>query len=213
MMFHVKQSSVQDDLTAYLSDLSATLQTSLPVDALAALLEWLTPAAHRLGLTNYAHPDQVAENLVAPALQLLSPPLRPYLISPALDFGAGSGAIGLSIALAAPETQVLLADRRRRVVEFIDLAIRRHRLPNCHTLLADLAEPPPDWQNRCGTVLIRAFGPTVRALEQALAWLSPDGTIALWHRPPDPTPPDGSRLLVTEPSNVPSLLLSIYRRA
>lgn len=212
-MFHVKQSSAPDDMVHDFSALSLTLATPLPAAPLTELATWLAPAAHQLGLTNYRTPLDLAEHLMAPALRLLSPALRPLLLSPALDFGAGSGAIGLSLALAAPELEVLLADRRRRVVEFLDLAIRRHRLANAQALLVDLSDPPPEWQNRCGSVLIRAFGPTAQALDHATAWLRPQGTMVLWHQPPAPAPPDGSTLLVTEATNLPALLLTIYRRA
>lgn len=180
---------------------------------LSELIDWLAPAAHQAGLTKYATPAAMREHLVDPALLLLTPALRPFLHSPALDFGAGSGAVGLAIAAAAPDVEVVLADRRSRVVQFVDLAIRRFRLANCRTLLTDLAAPAEEYRQAFGSVLIRAYGPGHIALDQAMRWLRPGGTIALWRRPESPATPEGLIPLRTEATQLPSLVLSIYQRS
>lgn len=212
-MFHVKHLPPAE-LATLLTERAAALGLSLPPDRLASLAEalaWLGPAAYQIGLTNYATLPEFVTNLVAPVFPLLTPSLAPVLLSPTLDFGAGSGAVGLSLAILQPDLQVVLADRRVRVLQFIDLALSRLRISNGRTLRIDLADPPADWQAACGTVLIRAFGPTETALAHASRLTRPDGTIALWHQPPPPPPPAPLRQAETLPTGVPALALTIYR--
>ncbi|MEN6645044.1 MAG: RsmG family class I SAM-dependent methyltransferase [Armatimonadia bacterium] len=208
-------SSSDTPLTSQLASTITSLQLSsdeFDIRRLADLLAWLHPAAARLGLTNYRDIQTYIAQLVVPALYLLSPTLAPYRLSPMLDFGAGSGAVGLSLACLLPEAEVVLADRRSRVVQFLDLAVSRGGLRNCRSLLADLSAPSPEQQGSCGTVLIRAYGPTTEALRQAVLWTRPEGTIALWHQPPAPDPPDHLTRADTLQTSVPALALTIYRR-
>lgn len=208
-------SSSETSLTAQLTSALVDLQLSpheFDIPRLSHLLNWLHPAAARLGLTNYPDIQSYTSQLVLPALYLLSPTLKPYRLSPMLDFGAGSGAVGLSLACLLPDTEVILADRRSRVVQFADLAASRAELRNCRSLLADLSAPSPEQQGCYGTVLIRAYGPTAEALRQALPWTRPEGTIALWHQPPAPDPPDHLTRVHTLNTSVPALALTIYRR-
>ncbi|MEN6403916.1 MAG: RsmG family class I SAM-dependent methyltransferase [Armatimonadia bacterium] len=142
-------SSSDTPLTSQLTSTIASLQLSpddFDIPKLADLLAWLHPAASRLGLTNYRDIQTYTSQIVIPALYLLSPTLAPYRLSPLLDFGAGSGAVGLSLACLLPEAEVVLADRRSRVVQFLDLAVSRGGLRNCRSLLADLSAPTPDQQ-------------------------------------------------------------------
>lgn len=209
-MFHVKH-SVADILQHHRRE----LQLNLPDErwtALADGIDWLFPLAHQMGLTNYPEVTEFTSNLVAPLFPLLHPDLQDYLLSPALDFGAGSGAVGLSLAILRPDIDVVLADRRARVVQFLDLASRRLHLSNCSTLQADLAAPPAPWREACGTVLIRAFGPTDTALLHAAQLVRPGGSIALWHRPPSPAPPADLRQAHTLMTSVLALSLTIYDR-
>ncbi|MCE5237043.1 class I SAM-dependent methyltransferase [bacterium] len=214
-VFHVKQSTEQVGLARYLTDLRQRLALCVAPDrlgALTSLLSWLAPASHHIGLTKYADPLSLAQNLVAPAIQLLSPSLRPHLSSPALDFGAGCGAVGLSLGCMWPELEVVLADRRQRVVQFLDIAIRRHGLSNCTSLLVDLHRPPEAMQGRFGTVLIRAFGPAEPSLASSADWARPGGTVALWRQPGACPTPDGLNALRTDRTDVPSLVLTLYQR-
>lgn len=182
------------------------------IRSLAEAMEWLGPAAFRFGLTNYATTPEFTANLVAPALVLLADGVFGRVNSPALDFGAGSGAVGLALAVLCPEIEVILADRRTRVVQFLDLSLRRLQLTNCTARQADLANPPADLALAIGTVLIRAFGPTPTALTYASRLIRPGGSIALWHQPPAPPPPADLRLLDTHSTGVPSLALTLYQR-
>jgi hypothetical protein len=210
-MFHVKQTTV-----ASLLDIEAKrLGLKAAPDAVRCLDEavsWHYPAAFRLGLTNYPDVKDYVSQLILPALTLLRGELSRSVHSPLLDFGAGSGAVGLTLALLCPDWQVVLADRRARVVQFLDLACSRLRLSNCRTACVDLSAPPSELQGSIGTVLIRAFGPTGQALEYATPLLQDDGTIALWHQPPSPPPPDDFGQAITLETSVSSLALTLYSR-
>ena len=191
------------------------LELGLPEDrweALCAAVAWLGPVAHQMGLTNYSDVQEFTSNLVAPTLPLLRAPFEDHLFSPALDFGAGSGAVGLTLAILRPDLEVVLADRRARVIQFLDLAAHRLHLANCQMLSADLAAPPTEWLQACGTVLIRAFGPTPVALKHAAQLVRPGGSIALWHQPPPPPAPAELRQGLTLMTSVPALALTIYDR-
>jgi 16S rRNA G527 N7-methylase RsmG len=215
-MFHVKQSLDHiGGLSAHILDVAASLNLPLPgdcADSLAGLADWLATAANQVGLTRYNQPMVLADRLIIPSLLLCSEETRADVGSPMLDFGAGSGAVGLSLAIALPDHEVVLADRRERVIQFIDLAIRRHRLHNCRAVLAGLDQVPSVDTDRYATILIRSFGPAERAVGTALPWLCTSGSIALWHRSESHPSIDGLKTLRTVASNVPSLVLSIYQR-
>ena len=214
-VFHVKHYPEDEAVTAYLRQYSRRHALDVPaerLDRIASLVSWLAPASHRLGLTKYADPMAMSEQLVAPALLLLAPSLSPHVSSPMLDFGAGSGAVGLSLATAMPASEIVLADRRRRVVQFLDLAVHRHDLGNCRSLVVDLADMTAGLESDFGTILVRAFGPVDQALISAQAWLKPGGVVALWHRPGACFTPDGLTALRTEETELPSLVLTLYQR-
>jgi 16S rRNA G527 N7-methylase RsmG len=212
-VFHVKQRA--DEITPAVTAAARKLSVNIPADRLQSVISaisWLAPSAHRLGLTKYSDPETIVKQLVLPALCLLSPEFRPFLQSPVLEFGSGSGAIGISLAILAPEEQFVLADRRRRVVEFLDVAIRRHGLANCQALLVDLSAPTDEHQASFGTVLLRAYGPAEEALTQAARWLWLGGHVAFWHQPPAPLAPDGLIRTRSEQTNLSALLLTAYTK-
>jgi 16S rRNA G527 N7-methylase RsmG len=214
-MFHVKHSPERENTASRLRSCAADHALDLAsdrLDALADLVAWLAPAAHQIGLTKYADPGSLTEHLVCPALLLLQPSLIPFIGTPLLDFGAGCGAVGLALAAALPKAQIVLADRRRRVVEFLDIAARRHGLANVDSMLVDLRRPPQALEGCFGTVLMRAFGPPEQALRAARGWLQPEGVVALWHQPDVCPTPDGLNALRTEATDLPSLVLTLYQR-
>jgi 16S rRNA G527 N7-methylase RsmG len=216
-MFHVKQ-FIDDDprLIECVTTLFTKYGIELGSDAprrLSALLSWLAPSARRLGLTKYGDSGELFAQLVAPSLAVCGPQLRRMLLSPALDFGAGACAVGLSLALVLPELEVVLADRRERVVQFGDLAIHRFQLTNCRTLRVDLNSAASFHSGTPATALIRAYGPPETALSQAMPWVRRGGTLALWHQPGAFQPPDGLTVECMEHTTLPTLVLTVYRRA
>lgn len=215
-MFHVKHSPLASEIFSLMREscLKHGLRGSeAQISRLSSFIEWLAPKAHQLGLTRYRTPLLLAEHLVVPALFLLKPPALDYIGTPLLDFGAGSGGIGLSMAFFYPEWQIYLADRRQRVIQFMELAIKRWHLDNCTALHVDLAAPPDEFRGHIQTGLIRALCPPLEALKLARLWLAPQGIVALWHKPEKFSIPNGFMLAEAVPTNLPSLQLSIFRFA
>ncbi len=213
-MFHVKHSPLASEVFSFLSDACDKYGVSASeaqISRLSLFIEWLAPRAFQLGLTQYHTAVLMAEHLVLPALFLLKPSVLPHLSSPMLDFGAGSGGVGLSLAFLCPEVQIFLADRRQRVIQFIEIAIRRWHLDNCTALHVDLAAPPDELRGHVHTGLIRALCPPSEALKLASLWLAPQGIVALWHKPEKFSLPNGFMLAEAVPTNLPSLQLSIFR--
>lgn len=209
-MFHVKQQSSTREL---LSDWAREADIELPPERLELLLEliaWAAPAAGRLGLTKYDSPVDYARNLVLPSLALAKIAPEAAYEGPGLDFGAGAGAAGLCWAVLRPEMQTVLADRRARVVQFLDLCLRRFGVSNGRASLLDLSVPPGEDVDRYGLVWVRAFAPGPEALKQAQQWLQPGGWIALWHQPPTPDPPADLIVWKTTETSVDSLDLTVY---
>lgn len=177
---------------------------------LAEYASWAAPAAAKLNLTRYETPVEYVSKLILPSLALLSAKAEPYLGMSLLDFGAGCGALGLTIAVLRPEIEVVLADRRSRVVQFVDISRARLGLTNCRAVLTDLAQGPQDAVSAYETVAVRAFSPVEGVLEHAARWMAADGGVAMWHRPPAPLPPPGLQEIVTVPTTVTDLQLTIY---
>lgn len=180
------------------------------VHRLADFVEWASPHASRLGLTRYAEATEFARGLVAPTLALFRPELRHAVRTPVLDFGAGSGALGITVALLWPAVRVTLADRRQRAVHFMELACARFGIDNAEAYVRELALPPTPGDERYALVLLRAFAPTNHALGMAIPWTASGGSIALWHRPPPPMS-CGLELVHTSETTVSDLQLSVYR--
>lgn len=187
----------------------------LETDRLAALVEyteWTADSAQKLGLTQYRSPEEFASGLICPTLGLLSAPLDRFLRSPVVDFGAGSGAMGLSLAFCRPDLEIVLADRRKRVVDFIDVCRARFGLEHCRTLLVDLSRAPASETALGSLVLLRAYGPAKEALAQSARWVSPPGHIALWHQPGTVDLPSSLESVVSLPTSLAALSLTLYRR-
>jgi 16S rRNA G527 N7-methylase RsmG len=176
------------------------------------ILTWLAPRAARLGLTKYDSPMSLAENLAIPVFSLLEILPEAPRLGPVLDFGAGAGVVGFTYAALFPKSKIVLADRRTRVVQFLDLAVHEFSLANCASVVADLTHPTGDQAGSFGLVLLRAFAPGPEALEAATPWLKSGGHVAFWHRPPAPDVPEMLQRGDSVATNVPSLSLTLYQR-
>src|ERR1035437_1930231 len=91
---------------------------------LDALASWLAERALPLGLTNYRTPEDISRHALSPTFALFSlagSALRGAL----LDLGAGSGALGLTVAALCSDLPVTLADRRHRAAAFMSLTRAR----------------------------------------------------------------------------------------
>lgn len=177
---------------------------------LAEFVEWAGPHAARLGLTRYAEPSEFARRLVAPTLALAQPVFQREVRTPVLDFGTGSGALGITVALLWPNVRVVLADRRLRAVRFAEVACARFGIENAEAQVKELSLPPADAADCYALILLRAFAPTGEALGLTKLWTASGGAVALWHRPPPPMS-CGLELVGTSATTVPDLQLSLYR--
>jgi 16S rRNA G527 N7-methylase RsmG len=142
------------------------------------IAEWVAPRAATLGLTTFARPADFLHQMMLPALAL--PMLLPANLPATIcEIGPGSGGIGLALATLSTDAHVTLADRRQRVVSFLDLAIHIIGLPNAHAVRSDLGPhaDTPAWDLVC----FRALALPAQALSTAAAHSRQ--SICAWHSP------------------------------
>ncbi len=180
------------------------------LEACGELAVWLAPAAAKLGLTQFADPGELAENLMGPGV-CLTAHLGDECRSVA-DIGAGSGALGLTVGLLRPEVSVSLVDRRKRVCDFTELAARRFGLGNCSSVCADM-RAAGSGGGEYDVVVARAVASGSELLEELVRLVAPGGRVAvLGTRARELVPP----VLVQEvheATNLAGLWLDIYRVA
>ncbi len=152
---------------------------------LEALAWWLAERAYPLGLTNYRTAAEVTQHALLPTLALFSLAASP-LSGPLLDLGAGSGALGLTVALLCPDLPVVLADRRKRSAAFLSLTKARLQLHDVEVQQVSVEAWAKDQSRRFEVVCCRALAPAQTALRLAEPLLAPGGWVAVWHRGEDP---------------------------
>ncbi len=172
----------------------------------ADIAVWLGPKATRLGLTQFACGDDVALELMAPGF-----PLIPLFASEEVrlaEAGAGSGALGLALAVLCPTLGVTLIDRRHRAAGFIELAIRRFDVANAMAACCDLRGHGTtyDW------VVARALAPGSSLLSELWVLCEPDGRIALIESGDVRRAPAGLRRSFVLPTAVEGLRVNVYER-
>jgi len=179
-------------------------------DRLRSLSQWIAHHAYPLGFTNYATPDQVLLHGMAPAITIAAHH-HPDAFATCAELGPGSGALGLAIATLAPTLHVDLADRRRKVIDYLELAIACNAVPNATALLFDAARPGS--QTQWDTVCFRALAKPAEAL--ALAAPLARARIFACHSPAVETyrlSPPGFTLLDQRPTAAPNLVLTLYEK-
>jgi len=111
-------------------------------------------------------------------LKLLSSP-EPQPLS-MIDIGTGAGFPGLAIAIAAPQTQVLLLDATHKKIAFLQGLCQQLALPNI-TCLAERAEPVGQQQrDRYDLAVLRAVGGVTVCAEYAFPLLKIGGMAVLY---------------------------------
>ena len=119
-----------------------------------AVLETLGEA-QRLGFLGAAPISLMIEH----ALQYV--PALPVEVSSVVDVGAGGGLPGLVVALARPDLDVVLLDRRTRRTDFLSRAVRRLGLAErVRVLPGDAATLAHDvrWRGHFGAAIARGLG-------------------------------------------------------
>ena len=129
------------------------------------------------------------------------------------EVGCGTGAMGMAIAMAMPEVEVLLIDRRQKAVGFCEIIVWRLELPNVKVIQADL-EQDSSPVGRVDAALFRAVSPVPEDLEMAEEIVRRGGLALIWTRFDQPlVEKDGWIAEERQFTKVAGLVLHIYRRA
>jgi 16S rRNA G527 N7-methylase RsmG len=187
--------------------LTVTPERSQRLDELA---RWLAERAFPLGLTNYATMEDVCRHALCPTFPLFRLSEVP-VVGPLLDLGAGSGALGLTVALLCPDLSITMADRRRRATTFMSLTRARFHLDNVRVRQVSAEEMAKDSAAKFQVVCFRALAHADVALALAAPLLAPGGWVAVWHQSDDEgflTPPGDWVRVTTVPTALPGLVVS-----
>ena len=89
-----------------------------------------------------------------------------------VDLGSGAGLPGIPLALAFPQWEITLAERKEKRVRFLELALERLELPNVHLWPYQIEE----LKERFPVAVFRAFSPLDTPLLKVLKkLLTPQG--------------------------------------
>mgnify|MGYP000915913619 CR=1 FL=1 len=185
--------------------LSDSQRESLKVGA-----AWLATAARASGLSQYRDPGSALLRAMGPALSYFAFDTMPRTGIVA-DLGSGSGAVGATIALLAPELQIHLVDRAKRAYTAAELLVSRMRLVNATPVNADIGQ----LQQLYDGVVFRALAPGPEALAAAARILRPHGYLGAFHRVGDSSfqsPVEPLRVVGTSATTLPELSITCYRR-
>ena len=179
------------------------------------LAHWLAERAFPLGFTNYPSAESLLEHHVAPVLALFCLlPLPPS--GRALDLGAGSGALGLTLSILAPDLKVLLADRRRRSAQFIGLTVARLGIHNAEAMQVDAEGLAKTYPEAFDLVCFRALAPAPDVFGLVKPLPRAGGSVVAWHQSSDDAflhPPPGWERVATLATSLPGLSVSQFHRA
>jgi len=144
----------------------------------------------RQNLVSTASLESVWQRHFADSLQLLDhvPHETP---GPWLDLGSGAGFPGLALAIARPDSAMILVESRKRRVEWLAQAATALGLANCQVIGARLESVE---SFRAAAITARAFAPlgkllalSARFSTQATVWLLPKGRSAAQELAEQPT--------------------------
>jgi 16S rRNA (guanine527-N7)-methyltransferase len=95
---------------------------------------------------------------------------------PLVDVGSGGGVPGIPLAVALPDTEVVLLEAARRKCEFLE----RWAPPNARVVRGRVEEQPTDW---AGVAVAKALAQPPTAAEWCLPLVRPGGAVVLWVGP------------------------------
>lgn len=143
----------------------------------------------RQNLVSSSSLDHVWVRHIADSLQLIDH--VPRETSPWLDLGTGAGFPGLAIAIALPDTEVVMVESRKRRVEFLEKVCDVLQLSRARVVGSRL-ETSPSFD--AAVISARAFAPLDKLLDlsarfstHSTVWLLPkgrSGAIELSAQPP-----------------------------
>jgi len=95
----------------------------------------------------------------------------------ALDVGSGAGFPGIALAIAWPETSVVLLESREKKAGFLEHAVRQLGLKNARVVCARLEDDGVDWRvGPAASVFVRAVGDLPHILGAAARRALPGAT-------------------------------------
>lgn len=150
------------------------------IDRMERFVSMLAEENARQNLVSSASLEQVWSRHIADSLQLLDH--VPRETSPWLDLGTGAGFPGLAIAIALPDTEVVMVESRKRRVEFLQNVCNTLGLHHARVIGSRL-ETAASFD--AAIISARAFAPLEKLLElsarfstPSTAWLLPKGRSA-----------------------------------
>jgi 16S rRNA (guanine527-N7)-methyltransferase len=117
--------------------------------------------------------DHIADSLVALELEAVR------TADEIVDLGSGAGFPGLALAVARPQSRVVLIESSRRKCEFIAAATRASMIANA-TVVHARAEAWSEGRGRFDLVTARALAPLPVVAEYAAPLLKIGGTLVAW---------------------------------
>lgn len=202
--------ALNDGLRELRLDLSERARRAIG-DHVRLLLAWTSA----INLTAVRKPSAVARLHVLDSLVAVEP-MRAAGVTTVLDLGSGGGFPGLPLAIALPESRVLLVDSIAKKVRFLDSAIGVTGTIGRVSARAARAEAlahDPAHRERWDAVTARAVGPLDELVELALPLLRVGGRLIAWKRadrPADPTAhAPAARTLTAELAAAQSLLAAL----
>ena len=173
--------------TSLLERLAETAKSRLfPADEatlrrLVGYLEAVLEANRSVNLTGARDLDRAVDVLALSALAVTcavdAAPRR------VVDLGTGNGLPGVAAALAWPDAEVLLVERRGRKASAVRACVEAVELSNVQVVTCDgreLLRERPAVKEATDLVTVRAVGPLDEAVRMAAPWLAPGGRIAHW---------------------------------
>ncbi len=179
------------------------------IERLEATAAWLAQLGRRSGISGYDTADLALMRGMAPALAYFALDVpRQGLLA---DVGAGSGAIGATIAILSENLSVSLVDRAQRAYTACEILVARLHLPNLRAVRTDA--------NDIGTaifdaVVFRALATGHVALPTTSRLVARGGSVVAYHRAEDHTflaPQAGLTPIGTASTVVPGLVATAYR--
>jgi len=147
------------------------------IERMEQFIAMLAEENARQNLVSSASLDQVWVRHIADSLQLLDH--VPRETSPWLDLGTGAGFPGLAIAIASPDTEVVMVESRKRRVEFLETVCSTLGLGRARVIGSRLETAP---SFAAAVISARAFAPLDKLLDlsarfstHSTVWLLPKG--------------------------------------
>ena len=133
----------------------------------------------RYGLVSRRDVSRLRERHVLDSLALL-----PWWSGALADIGSGGGFPGVPLAIARPQSPVVLIERSERKGRFLRQAIIDLELANAQLVVGDVADYRP--ATLFDTVTVRAVAPPATAWKLARRLVAPTGVVLLQSREPLP---------------------------